>query len=61
MLSRLLSDSFWRGKDTFIDGWISVLGIFVKETSDLVSDIGADDVDATSVWSKATSSFVSDF
>jgi hypothetical protein len=25
------------------------LGIFVKETSDLVSDIGADDVDATSV------------
>jgi hypothetical protein len=64
MLSKLLSDSFWRGNDVFVCGRISGFGIFVEGTFDLGSNIGSDGEDgvaSASICSGGVSGFVSDF
>ncbi len=67
MLSKLLSDSFWRGIDRFIIGRVSVWDEFTEGTADCGSKIGSDgeeDVDSilvSSVGVDDSSGFVSDF
>ncbi len=67
MLSKLLSDSFWRGIDRFIIGRVSVWDEFTEGTGACGSKIGSDgeeDVDSilvSSVGVDDSSGFASDF